>query len=1141
MRHKNAPAARHLMRSAAGLALSIGLAGTMANIAFAQTTVDTDTTTPLNTSESGDITLNAAEGANAAGTITLTDDAGPAITLNSDNAVINNGAITIEASGDATGVDGATGVLIEGGNTGSYTQGGSITITDNFMPSDTDGDNVPDGPFAQGTGRTGILISGASPFEGNVELQAGSSITVEGNDSFGINLENTAMSQGGLTGNLLTDGGIALVGNDSAAINVAGNVSGDVNNSGGISVLGANSNVFNITGDVDGGFINSGTVVNTGFRTNTRAATAAGLLGRDILGAEDLLNAGSTLNIEGNVGGGVFLQQRLIPILDADGEPIVNEETGVVQMQIASTSDIQHFGAAPAIVIDGNGTPISIGTVATVTDPNATDFDESLQFAFINEGMLSATGVFDDFDATVFSAQDVTLEGGINNTGTLNASTFVAPVDLEDPTRGSGISRVIVLGDQAIADQINNSGILVANASEAIDTVFLDINNPVAARDITAIAIDISETATTNSIVNSGNLAAILVGRQGTAIAIRDASGTLTSVINTNILAASGVNSDPTGASETEFNLVAIDVSNNTSGFTFEQFQQDGGGIPLTTGDILLGSGDDTITVSAGSLTGDIDFAGGDDIFGLSGGASFIGNIENTDGLTLNVSQGASLGLADVGDINITEATFDGSSTFSPVIDGSTGTASTLNATGDITFEAGASITPTLNNIIGLTQGGQDSFDVARAGGDLTIGDLASLTGGLNPFLFNTSFDLDPNDPNTLVVTLDLRDPNASVANGGLGLDAAQAGNTLDGVQNSVFNAVLENLSNASELGDAFANITDATSFNTAYNQILPEIGAAARQFVLAGVDGTAGAVGNHLEATRRSQDKSGGAWLQHFAYFADRELAGQSEQFRGSGFGFAGGVDTAWGPFHAVGVNVGFSSTEIEDVVGQDEPLDIITIQGGAYAGLELGKLSLSAYGGGGYSDFEQDRQVAFGDFFGSAQGDWGGTHINGTLRAGYDVELSEKFWIRPAVSLDYLRISENAYTESGTFGVALDVDQRTSDIGSASAVVNLGARFEGKRTWIRPSLRVGYKYDFINDPTITSFRFAGGNNGTADFLSTQTAQLQSFLFPDQGVLLGFSIAAGSAFSSVGLDLDSDIRDGFIRHTGRIVFRLLF
>lgn len=1145
MRHKNPPAASYLLRSAAGFALSIGLIGAAGSMAHAQTTVAEETTSALTTSAAGDVTID------AAGTITLTDNSGPALTVDSNNAAVNNGTISIiGADGVEGGVNNATAVLLQGGADRSYTQSGTVIITDNFAPpTDLDDDILPDGPFALGTGRTGILISGASPFQGNVELQDSASLTIEGNDSFAINLDNTPMTQGGLTGNLLTDGTIALIGENNTAINVASNVIGDINNSGSVTVQGPSSGAFNVSGDIDGGFINSGAVLNSGFRSNTRPAVADGPLGRGIFQAEDLQNAASAIIIEGNISRGISLGQRLEAVLDADGAPILNAD-GSTQMTVTSVSSVQQFGSAPAIVVDGNGTPIAIGTVAEINDPTNTDFDASQQFAFINEGTLSASGIFDDFDATAFTVTDATLAGGISNEGTISATTFIAPVDLQDPTRGSAIARVIVLGDQAIADTINNTGIILASASEATDVVFADISNPIAPRNIIATAIDIGENATTNSLTNTGILSALITGRQGEAVAIRDSSGTLTSINNSNTITALGQNSDLSGEAETDFNLVAVDVSNNTTGFTYTQFQQadtdpnDGlvPGPPLTFGDILLGDGDDSVISSAGFINGDIDFAGGENILALSGGSSFTGNINNTGGLVLTASQGASVNLTEAVPVNLTDATFDNATNFSPVIDGGAGLSSALVASGDITFNQGATITPVLTNVLGLTQNGANEFIIATAEGELSIGDFASLTTGISSFLFESDFALAAGDPNTLVVTLDLRDPAAAIADGGLGLDAAQLGNVnADGVANSTFVTVVENLSNASELGNAFASITDANAFNAAYNQILPEIGAAARQFILAGVDGTTGAVGSHLDATRRSQDKPGGIWLQHFAYFADRELAGNSEQFRGDGFGFTGGVDTAWGPFHALGVNVGFSSTEIEDVVGQDEPTDIVTIQGGAYAGLALGKLSLSAYGGGGFSDFKQNRQVNINDFFGAATGDWDGTHINGSLRAGYDVDLSDKYWIRPSVSVDYLRLNENAYTEEGTFGVALDIDDRTSEIGSASAVINLGARYEGKRTWVRPSVRVGYKYDFLNDPTVTNFRFAGGASGSNEFLATQTAQLQSFLFPDQGLLLGFSISAGSLFSSVSLDVDSDIRDGFIRHTGRVVFRLLF
>ena len=172
-----------------------------------------------------------------------------------------------------------------------------------------------------------------------------------------------------------------------------------------------------------------------------------------------------------------------------------------------------------------------------------------------------------------------------------------------------------------------------------------------------------------------------------------------------------------------------------------------------------------------------------------------------------------------------------------------------------------------------------------------------------------------------------MRDPTTSVEDGGLGLDAVQAaafGAVVDGVQQE--GAVLQALNSNAQLGNAFSNISEATEFYDAFNQVLPEFSGAAKQFILANVDGAVGAVASHLDTTRRSPERPGGAWLEEFFYFADRERAGLSEQYRGDGFGFTGGIDTEFGPFHAVGVSLGFASTEVEDVVGIDEPLDVVT-----------------------------------------------------------------------------------------------------------------------------------------------------------------------------------------------------------------------
>lgn len=1085
--------------------------------AFSQVTIDDTRTEPVRTSTAGtggtpdDVIIGTGGGV-------ALDTEGPALILDSDNTLGHQGTISI------TDVDNATGVLLEGGANRGYTQTGVIQITEDFPEADTDDDPFVDTPFASGTGRTGILVSGASPFEGNITLDEAANIIIEGNNSYAINLANTPIGAG-LDGDLTVDGQIALTGDNGAGVRIGSDVTGNVSNSGRMEILGRGSSAFDIGADIGGGFSTSGIISNTGFRFPTRPNfNPDALADRLDLDAEDLGDAGSVIRVSGNIARGINLTNEITVTQDADGNDV---ET------VTALSQINHFGSAPAIILDGDGTPIMIGTISPITDPTDPDYDEDLLYAFRNIGTLTSSGVYDEFDSTVFSVSDATLEGGITNSGTMQSQSFVGGVfrDIDGVDLGTGLSRVIVLGDNAIAERLNNTGLIIARVNEAVDEVYFDRDNIPAPRQVEAIAIDIGATASMETLINEGSINAVLLGRQGLAVVVRDASGTLSTITNRGFISASGTNSDSTGLTQSDFTLIAFDLSNNTSGVDILQElaadnDPDDGLSPVAPqifGDILLGSGDDTLISTAGFIAGDIDFGAGNDVLSLDDTA-FSGGLTNQDGLDITVANGSLLSIRSNAPVDITSATFDGTSTFSPLVDGAAGTASTLQATGAISFASGALINPILTNLINddtINNTNATSFEIAT-GSSVSVADLDTLNASDDgSFLFDTAFDLINDD--TLVVTVDLRDAGA------LGLDATQIG-----VAETVFGATLQALQNNNVLGNEIANIASAGDFYAAYNQLLPEFAAAGRQFVIANSDGAVGAVANHLDAARRSQEKPGGAWIQEFAYFADRDLAGLSEQYRGEGFGFSAGLDTALGPFHAVGVNFGFASTEVEDVVGIDEPLDMTTVLAGLYAGYARGNLGVDAYLGGGYNQFDQNRRVEIGSYSGESSGSWDGYHMTASLRVGYDIDIGERFWARPVASLDYLRLSESGYTETGPTGIALIVDDRTSELGAFSALMNFGAEFNGQRTWIRPSIRFGYRNEFLSDPVLTSYRFAGINNATL-------ATTESAAFPSSGLLVGFSVAAGSGFSSVGFDFDSDIRDGFVRHTGRIVIRLLF
>jgi len=115
-------ASKVFLSSVSGAVLLLAFAPT----AFAQIVVDDARPAPVET-DGEDVTIE------DTGSITL-ENAGPAVVLNSENTLINNGNITINDVNDATGVS------LEGGANRNFTNSGNITLTEDFTPEDTDGE-----------------------------------------------------------------------------------------------------------------------------------------------------------------------------------------------------------------------------------------------------------------------------------------------------------------------------------------------------------------------------------------------------------------------------------------------------------------------------------------------------------------------------------------------------------------------------------------------------------------------------------------------------------------------------------------------------------------------------------------------------------------------------------------------------------------------------------------------------------------------------------------------------------------------------------------------------------------------------------------------------------------------------------------
>ena len=549
---------RILLATAAALAPLMAAAG-----ASAAGVISTSRTTVIRTSNA---TGSAPDNIRLASGGAINVASGSAITLDSNHSVDLDSGSSITMTRAASG---ATAIEARPGLNSGIIVGGTIRITDDIdTPVDTDRDGDADGPFASGDNRYGVRIVGPGTFTGDILVENTGSIVVEGNNSAGILVEP------GLAGRIDTRGTISVVGNNTFGVRTQGNVQG-VRIGSGVSALGDGAVGVAVDGNVSGQVRLQGAVSATGYRFTSRLVKAGGaqarpeLLYYEDLDADDTLQGGPAVRVTGDIGSGILLDiaPRYLGGLegdddgdsvkngdeDDDGDGTINRNDsdrdgdGVPDAQ-ETDSSLTVFGGAPALMIGSDTRASTIGAVGT--GDNA--------FGVINHGTITSQGLLDGVTSTgiqLGAGQAVAIAGGFRNSGTISATAYDAD------------ARAVAIGAGVSAPAIVNSGTLQASGlTELVKRAF---------------GLDIAAGSTVSSLVNSGAIGANLAGEKGDAIGLRDASGTLTSIINTGrifgVVTATDDEDDNddrnTDASDEVVTgrAIAIDVSANTTGVTLVQ------------------------------------------------------------------------------------------------------------------------------------------------------------------------------------------------------------------------------------------------------------------------------------------------------------------------------------------------------------------------------------------------------------------------------------------------------------------------------------------------------------------------------------------------------------------------------------------
>ncbi|HUO97874.1 MAG TPA: autotransporter outer membrane beta-barrel domain-containing protein [Rhizomicrobium sp.] len=623
---------RSLMFSTAAIALLSGAA-------FADTTISTSTSTALwtgtlpsgatGTGSQGNITVQ------SAGSIGVAVANQGAITVNSDNWVLNQGAITDKDN------DGAHGIRVDlstdrnlSGATFTDVAGDTITGTGIYLDSSS---NLA--ITGSGTGKFGIYLDASNcttscTYTGNITAASSSTINITGDSSAAF--QSTAKSV--LDGDLTLGGTIAVTANTTT-----------------------NTNATGVYGVLSYGQINGNVSLPAG---GTMTVSGQGARGISIqgTGVDGYVSIGGSITTTMPYQQVTSINQKVNTTTNPEGGPALEVGASVTQgIAILGPTVSASTTSAGTLAVRGSGPGVYIAPVSSSVAPTTpltigvyTGDTADQNFSFYNRGQITVTpNNYNDSAAGMAisgysTAVPTVLNGGIFNSGTMSVSVTTSG---DNVYTGSGCSSCtsstatgIYIGSYSDIDvgtgktTDDNAALVNSGAvSSSGGVISASING---SRGGLAYGVLIGANAYLPSINNSGTISAVAATTDKTltgnasgsynplaARAIVDQSGTLIKIVNSGTIYASAgyqasTSSSTLSALDNDTQIAtAIDLRGGTdltasgSGVEIDNFSSSSRAA-IITGDILFGSGNNQVLDLRGSSSQYVSAVAGNVVFG---------------------------------------------------------------------------------------------------------------------------------------------------------------------------------------------------------------------------------------------------------------------------------------------------------------------------------------------------------------------------------------------------------------------------------------------------------------------------------------------------------------------------------------------
>ncbi|HDU2624977.1 TPA: autotransporter domain-containing protein [Pseudomonas aeruginosa] len=256
--------------------------------------------------------------------------------------------------------------------------------------------------------------------------------------------------------------------------------------------------------------------------------------------------------------------------------------------------------------------------------------------------------------------------------------------------------------------------------------------------------------------------------------------------------------------------------------------------------------------------------------------------------------------------------------------------------------------------------------------------------------------------------------------------------------------------------------------------QLLPEINGGSTQAALSGQNVVASAIGNRTSSLRSGMSSGEafaetGAWVQILNNNSDQNERGGVEGFDADTNGIAIGVDGKVNDATTVGLAYSYLTTNVKSDSGNKVDVDgnALTL----YGSWEQGRFFVDGSLTYSINDNDSKRNIVGT----TAKGSYDSDMLGVNLLAGYGIQVDRNLLVEPRVAARYSNISIDSYSEKGS-SAALTIQDQRYEVAEVGAGFRIASDLQLGNGTLTPELKAMAYHDFAADRSQSTSAFVQG-----------------------------------------------------------------